>query len=106
MLLKMMDTFLKELPRLEMGDASNRAHRLLTWKVAVQQQIAPVGLRLKTWWKWCIEQAETTYDVFLQTSIYDREGIVPCAAWEQIESWMRPKLIDCLPKDIREWVNM
>ena len=110
MLLKMLDTFLKELPRLELGDASTRAHRLLTWKVAVQQQITPAGRRLKAWWKWCIGQAETTYDVFLLAGIHEREAIVPKAQmpveWEQLESWMRPKVIECLPKDIREWTNM
>ena len=80
MLLKLLDIFLKELPKLEMGDPTSRAQKLLTWKVAVQQQITPVGARLKAWWKWCILQAETTYDVFLLAGIHEREAIVPNAS--------------------------
>ena len=26
--------------------------------------------------------------------------------WAQLESWMRPKILQVLTKDIRDWVNM
>ena len=39
-----------------------------------------------------------------------RESILPTASmpvpWAQLESWMRPKLLQVLTKDLREWVNM
>ena len=44
MLLKAIDTFIKAIPKLELGDIGTRANRLLTWKVSVGQMIIPVSL--------------------------------------------------------------
>ena len=99
-----------ELPKLELGDVGTRASRLLTWKVAVEQTIAPVGAHAMSWWKWCLQQAEKTYRIFLRASVHEREAILPReilpAAWQQIDSWMRPKLLEATPTNIKEWVTM
>ena len=110
MLLKALSSFLSEFPKLELGDVSTRAQRLLTWKVAVLQAIIPCGHHLKAWWKWTLKQADVSYREFIKASVHERESILPTAplpaAWEQIDSWMRPKLIEASPKDVKEWVNM
>ena len=54
MLLKAIEAFVKELPKLELGEVSTRANRLLSWKVAVEQAVSPAGPHLKAWWKWCL----------------------------------------------------
>ena len=108
--MKTLQAFITELPKLELGDVSTRANRLLTWKVAVEQSIMPAGPHLKAWWKWCLHQAEKAYKSFIRANIQERESILPTevmpTAWEQIGSWMRPKILEASPKDIKDWVTM
>ena len=55
-------------------------------------------------------EAEEAHKVFLKTPILKRESVIPTAEipepWLQLESWMRPKLLEVLPKHTREWVDM
>ena len=51
MIFKTMQTYVKDLPKLEAGDAGTRATRLLSWTVSIQQALRPVGLALRTWWR-------------------------------------------------------
>jgi len=110
MLMKTLQTFVSDLPKLDMGDLATRANRLLLWKSAVELALAPAGPTLKAWWKWVSVEAETTYQLFLQSSIHEREALVPTiampGAWDQLDSWMRPKLIDAAPKEVKDWVSM
>ncbi len=110
MLMKTIQSFVKVLPKLELGDVSTRANRLLTWRVAVGQAIAPAGPHLTAWWKWCLQTAEKAYKVFIKASIQEREAIIPTEVmplvWEQIDSWMRPMILDATPKHIKDWVEM
>ena len=110
MLMKTMQVFLPELPKLELGDISTRANRLITWRTAVEQAIIPAGSHLRAWWRWCLNQAEIAYRAFLRARIQEREAIIPTAklptAWEQVDSWMRPKILEAAPKDIKDWVSM
>ena len=47
--------------------------------------------------------------MFLKTRRETREALVPTGvmpdAWEQIDAWMRPKLLEATPNHIREWVT-
>ena len=76
----------------------------------MDQAIVPAGPHLSQWWEWCVQQAKSTYRVFIKTKIQGREAIFPTTrmptVWGQIDSWMRPKLLEASPKDIKEWVNM
>ena len=109
MLLKMIQSFLTELPKLELGDVSTRATKLQQWKIAVRVAISPAGPIILAWWDWCLQEAEAVYQVFLHASLQVREALVPTsampAAWTQLEAWLRPKLLECLPKDIQDWVS-
>ena len=55
------------------------------------------------------EEGEEAHKLFLITPIMKREAVIPTAAipepWLQMESWMRPKLLEALPNHVREWVN-
>ena len=53
MLMKSIQVFVPEFPKLEMGDSSSRAGRLLSWRISVDQAIIPAGPHLIPWWKWC-----------------------------------------------------
>ena len=56
------------------------------------------------------KEAEEAHKVFLVTPIMEREAIIPTSdtpePWLQLESWMRPKLLEVLPKHVRDWVDM
>ena len=110
MLLKSIQTFVVDFPKLEMGESGTRASKFHGWKIAVEQTINPAGPHIIQWWKWCLQEAENAHKVFLQTPLHQREAVMPTASlpapWLQLEAWIRPKILDSLPKEIREWVNM
>eukprot|EP00959_Pyramimonas_sp_CCMP1952_P390066 8174435-Pyramimonas_sp.AAC.1 len=93
-----------------MGDAASRATRLHSWRITVTQAINPAGPHLIQWWAWCLQEADNAHKVFLKTPLHQREGIEPTtpmpAPWLQIEAWIRPRILETLPKDIREWVAL
>ena len=64
MILKAIQAFVTELPKIEMGDPATRATRLKAWSVAVQQMIAPAGAHLSQWWEWCYQRADEAYKQF------------------------------------------
>ena len=110
MVLKSIQAFVYEnFLKLDLGDAATRASRLLTWRVNVTQAINPAGPHLINWWNWVQKEAEGAHKVFLKTHIMSRDSVLPTAAipgpWQQLESWMRPKLMEVLPGHVREWVN-
>ena len=92
-------------PKLELGDVATRASRLHSWRVKVTQAIHPAGPHLRSWWKWVQQEAEDTYTVFLVTPLMTRESVIPTALvpepWLQLGSWMRPKMLEVLPKYVR-----
>jgi hypothetical protein len=110
MILKAIQTFTSELPKLELGDIATRANRLLSWTSAAEQALVPVGSHLRNWWRWCTQKAQVAYRRFLDFIIQDRESGLPLdillSAWQQIDSWMRSKLWDSVPSVIRDWVQM
>ena len=108
MILKSIDIHLKELPKLELGDIATRATRLTTWKIQVEQMMTPAGPHLKAWWKWIVQKAMIAYGAFMKANIHVRESIIPLdslpTVWEQIDSWIKPRLLAAVPKDINDWV--
>ena len=108
MLLTAIQTFVTELPKLELGDVGSRANRLISWKTAIEQAFTPAGFHLKNWWRWCMQKAEKAYKKFLQAHLNEREAIVPeepmPVEWEQIDSWIRPKILEAMPALVKDWV--
>ena len=55
-----------------------------------------------------MQKAEKAYSRFIKATIHERESIVPIetmpSAWKQVDSWMRPKLLEPIPKHIKEWM--
>jgi len=109
MILKMIQTFLIELPKIQLGDVSTRANRLIAWKTEIDQALVPIGTHMRNWWRWCMTQAQKTYTRFLAASIQERESVMPSLPmpeiWVQIDSWMRTKLPESIPKDIKDWID-
>ena len=110
MILKAIQTFLSDLPKLELADVATRATRLIAWKSAVQQALIPIGATVVAWWNWCVAQAHATYKLFLTTPLINRESVVPTSTmpmiWSQLDAWLRPKLLESVPAVIRDWVAM
>ena len=110
MIMKSIQTFLSEVPKLELGDVATRATRLLAWKANFEQVLIPVGPTVRNWWRWCIKKAAEAHKRFLAATLQDRESVTPLdrmpQVWEQVDSWMRPKILEAVPGVIRELVNM
>ena len=55
-----------------------------------------------------MQKAQRAYSLFIDATIYDREAIVPKElmpqAWKQLDSWMRPKLIEAALAHVKEMV--
>ena len=110
MLLKVLEAHVKEFPKLTLGESATRATRFLQWRTQVRIQLGPVGHHMKAWWEWCESAAQKAHKVFLNTIVHGREGIVPSdlmpRVWEQMDAWMRPRLVEACPHDVKEWVNL
>ena len=110
MMLKMIQTFLIDMPKLELGDIATRATRLISWIANVTQTLIPVGPVIRNWWRWCLEKASSAHKRFMVACLQDRESVMPTEvmpqAWEQIDSWMRPKVLDTLPSVVKDIVSM
>ena len=110
MIMKSIQTFLSDVPKLELGDVATRATRLLAWKANFEQVLIPVGPTVRNWWRWCIQKATAAHKRFLAATLQDRESVVPQdkmpQVWEQVDSWMRPKILEAVPGVIRELVSM
>jgi len=76
----------------------------------MEQALIPVGSHFKNWWSWCQRASGVAYQRFLKAHMSERESILPTetmpVAWDQIDSWMRPKLLEAIPGVVREWVGM
>ena len=72
MLIKTIQSFV-EFPKLELGDPTTRANRLLVWKSAIREAIIPAGVHLEEWWEWCLKEANIAYRVYMQTDVHQRE---------------------------------
>ena len=110
MILKTIQTLVPEFPKLEPGDPGTRARRLQQWILHVTQALEPAGHHVTSWWKWVCQSAHSTHSIFLTKPLDQREHILPEESiptpFVQIESWMRPRVLACLPKNIREWVDL
>ena len=52
MILKTMQTFVTELPKLETGEPATRARRCQQRVLQVSQALAPTGSHVMSWWNW------------------------------------------------------
>ena len=77
MIMKSLQLFRPDLPKLVLGDPATRANRLLNWKIAVEQTLAPTEPHMKAWWQCCYAQARKAYTQFMHANIHDREAIIP-----------------------------
>ena len=110
MILKMLQTLVPEFPKLEPGDPASRARRLQQWLLQVSQSLEPAGYHVTAWWSWARTTAEEAHRVFLTKSVEERESVQPQSEVPPrhavVESWMRPRILACLLKNQREWVDL
>ena len=102
MLLKLIQAYLPNcLPKLEMGELATRPNRLISWRQQVVPALKPVGPLALDWWQWIIQQAESTHVRFVQSSIQDRESVVPIVflplRYASVDAWLQPKLLEAIP---------
>ena len=109
MIMKGTQTFLTDLPKLEMGDQATRPSRSISWKSNINQALNPVGAVVKSWWRWILQRAEASHKQSVSSSIQDRESVYPTddlpEAWTQVDSWLEPKLLEAIPATTRDLVE-
>ena len=102
MILKTMQSLVGDFPKLEAGDPNTRASRFRQWLMHIAQTIEPAGPHVKAWWQWVSTAAEQTHSIFLSKPLDQREHVYPQEAlpaqFAQLESWMRPRILACLPR--------
>ena len=110
MVLKTLQSLVPELPKLEPGDPATRARRFQQWLLRVGLALQPAGTHVTSWWQWCINSAEEAHKVFVQTPLHQREHVTPTDSLppqhSTVECWMRPKILQCLPKAQLDWVEL
>ena len=110
MILKTLQTLVPEFPKLDPGDPSTRARRFQQWLLQVTQSLEPAGSHVTAWWSWVRTTAEHAHRVMTTRPVDQRENIIPREAvppqFLQIESWLRPRILACIPKTQREWVDL
>lgn len=110
LILKTVQTLVPEFPKLEPGDPGTRARRLQQWLLQISQALEPAGPHVTSWWNWVCTSAQTTHNVFVTKPLDQREHIFPHDVippqFAQVESWMRPRILACLPKSQRDWVDL
>ena len=93
-----------EFPKLEIGELGTRPRRLQQGLLNVSQALEPAGHHVMSWWQWVRKSAESTHCIFLTKPLDQREIIFPTetipAHLAQVESWMRPRILACLPQII------
>ena len=77
MILKTMQQFVTELPKLETGEPATRARRYQQWNLNVSQALAPTGAHVIAWWNWINQSAQMAHKEFVETPLDRREHILP-----------------------------
>ena len=106
MILKIMQQCVGEFPNIELGGMAERPDHLRKWRYAVSALLEAAGPHVIDWWQWSITTAEMHHRMYAQAPIMNREGIkidfrIP-TKWRQIEVWIRPKLLACLPQNLKK----
>ena len=106
MILKIMQQCVGEFPSIELGGMAERPDHLRKWRYAVSASLEAAGPHVIDWWQWSITTAEMHHRMYAQAPIMNREGIkidfrIP-TKWRQIEVWIRPKLLACLPQNLKK----
>ena len=106
MISKTFQSLVPELPKLEPGEPGTRARWFRQWLTTVTQALEPDGPYVSAWWSWIRTSAENAHNILVtkpldqREQIYPRESIPP--QFSQLESWLRPRVLACLPKSQRE----
>ena len=110
MILKTMQSFVTELPKLEAGEPATRARKYQQWVLQVSQALAPTGAHVMGWWSWVQSSALEAHKEFVETPLDRREHAFPRLRvppeHATVECWMRPRILACLPKPQRDWIEL
>ena len=110
MILKTLQTLVPEFPKLDPGDPSTPARSFQQWLLQVVQSLEPAGSHVTSWWSWVRTTAEQAHRVMTTRPVDQRENIIPREAgppqFVQVEPWLRPRILACIVKTQREWVNL
>ena len=105
MFLKVLQQCIGDFPSIELRGMAERPEDLRKWKYAVATSLEAAGPQFKEWWTWSITTADLTHRPYAHAPIMNREGIAVEARtpmkFVQLESWIRPKLIACLPQALK-----
>jgi len=105
-ILKAIQSCVGEFPAIELGSPADRPEHLRRWRYAVRQSLESAGPQVMAWWTWCWEVSEAAHKVYMRAPVMSREGIrVPERAhprWVQIETWIKPRLLACLPQQLKK----
>ena len=106
MILKLLQQIVGEFPTIILRGMAERPEDMRKWRYAVLTSLKAAGPIVESWWKWCVSSADLTHRLYVQSPIMTREGITVAhrtpTKWLQLESWIRPKLIACLPDNLKK----
>ena len=77
MVLKTLQTFVPELPKLDSGDPGARARWFQQWLLQVTQAIEPAGHYVTAWWSWIRTAAENAHNILITRPLDQREQVSP-----------------------------
>ena len=106
MILKILQQCIGTFPMITLRGMAERPEDLRKWRYAVGTSLKAAGPHVEQWWKWSTATAESTHKLYAIAPIMNRESIgvtqrTP-VKWLQLESWIRPKLIACLPENLKK----
>ena len=106
MILKLLQQMVGEFPTIILRGMAERPEDMRKWRYAVLTSLKAAGPQVESWWKWCVSSADQTHKLYVQSPIMTRESITvgqrTPPKWLQLESWIRPKLISCLPDNLKK----
>ena len=95
-----------DLPRIDVGEPSNRGERFTLWRTAIETQLKSTRRVVVDWWRWCNETAERHYKLWLKTPILTRSSMKIQEAlprrWEPIEDWFFPRILAIVPERLKD----
>ena len=109
MILKLLQQIVGEFPLITLRGMGDRPEDLRKWRYAVLTSLKAAGPQVEAWWKWSVSAADNAHKLYVQSPLMTRESITVAqrtsVKWQQLESWVRPKLIACLPDALKKLVT-
>ena len=104
-ILRVLQQCLGDFPTITLRSMAERPEDLREWKYAVATSLKAAGPHVQEWWTWVNTTAELTHKLYARAPIMAREGIAvgqrTPGKFLQLECWIRPKLISCLPENLK-----